>query len=85
MGSEMCIRDSRRRVLRWGPRTLDVDIVDIEGYTSSDPVLTVPHPRAHAREFVLRPWLEVDPDATLRGEPVRDILAQLEPQGVSKL
>ena len=79
-------RDAHRRhVLRWGPRTLDVDIVDIEGYTSSDPVLTVPHPRAHAREFVLRPWLEVDPDATLRGEPVRDILAQLEPQGVSKL
>ena len=75
----------RVREVRWGPRTLDVDIVDIAGYTSSDPVLTIPHPRAHEREFVLRPWLEVDPDATLGGEPVRDILARLAPQGVRKL
>ncbi|UIZ91895.1 2-amino-4-hydroxy-6-hydroxymethyldihydropteridine diphosphokinase [Corynebacterium sp. CNCTC7651] len=76
---------NRVRDVRWGPRTLDVDIVDIEGVTSDDPTLTIPHPRAHQREFVLRPWLEIDPDATLNGQPVADILAALEPQGVRKL
>lgn len=76
---------NRVRDVRWGPRTLDVDIIDIEGFTSQDPELTVPHPRAHLREFVLRPWLEIDPDATLAGTPVKDLLARLEPQGVRRL
>jgi 2-amino-4-hydroxy-6-hydroxymethyldihydropteridine diphosphokinase len=52
----------RVRGLRWGPRTLDVDILDVEGVRSTDPVLTVPHPRAHERSFVLAPWEQVDPD-----------------------
>ena len=79
---------SRVRTERWGPRTLDVDVVDIEGYTSDDPVLTVPHPRAHLRAFVLAPWLELDPDATLGGERVADLLAGLdakEREGVRRL
>lgn len=79
---------NRVRTERWGPRTLDVDIVDIEGYTSDDPVLTVPHPRAHLRAFVLAPWLELDPDATLGGERVADLLAGLdakEREGVRRL
>lgn len=76
---------NRVRDVRWGPRTLDVDIIDIEGFTSHHPELTVPHPRAHLREFVLRPWLEIDPDATLSGTPVKDLLAGLEPQGVRRL
>lgn len=79
---------NRVRTERWGPRTLDVDIVDIEGYTSDDPVLTVPHPRAHLRAFVLAPWLEIDPDATLGGERVADLLAGLdeeEREGVRRL
>lgn len=79
---------NRVRVERWGPRTLDVDIVDIAGYTSNDPDLTVPHPRAHLRAFVLAPWLEIDPDATLGGERVADLLARLDPaerDGVRRL
>lgn len=79
---------NRVRIERWGPRTLDVDIVDIERYTSDDPVLTVPHPRAHLRAFVLAPWLELDPDATLGGERVADLLAGLdadEREGVRRL
>lgn len=76
---------NRVRDVRWGPRTLDVDIVDIAGFTSQEPELTVPHPRAHLREFVLRPWLEIEPDAQLHGVPVREILAGLEPQGVRRL
>ncbi|MEI4747623.1 2-amino-4-hydroxy-6-hydroxymethyldihydropteridinediphosphokinase [Rhodococcus erythropolis] len=55
----------RVREQRWGPRSLDVDVVDCEGVVSSDPALTLPHPRAHLRAFVLVPWLDVEPDATL--------------------
>lgn len=50
----------RVREERWGPRTLDVDVLWIEGYTSDDPVLTVPHPRMHERRFVLAPLAELD-------------------------
>lgn len=55
----------RVREERWGPRSLDVDVVDCEGVVSSDPALTLPHPRAHLRAFVLVPWLDVEPDARL--------------------
>jgi 2-amino-4-hydroxy-6-hydroxymethyldihydropteridine diphosphokinase len=57
----------RARSVRWGPRTLDIDIIDAEGRVSDDPVLTLPHPRAHERGFVIVPWLEIDPDAVLVG------------------
>ena len=57
----------RVRDVRWGPRTLDVDVVDVDGTTNPDPELTLPHPRAHERAFVLVPWAEVDPDAVLPG------------------
>ena len=57
----------RVRDVRWGPRTLDVDVVDVDGTTSADPELTLPHPRAHERAFVLVPWADVDPDAVLVG------------------
>lgn len=75
----------RVREVRWGPRTLDVDIVDFGDMRVDAPALTLPHPRAHLREFVLRPWLEIDPEATLHGKPLQHWLDQLEPQGVRKL
>lgn len=56
----------RERLVRWGPRTLDVDIVAISGVTSDDPQLTLPHPRAHARAFVLAPWAQLAPADSLR-------------------
>lgn len=69
----------RERHERWGDRTLDLDIVDFAGLTSHTDRLTLPHPRAHERDFVLRPWLEVDADATLPGHGrVADLLAGLE-------
>ncbi|WP_072803017.1 2-amino-4-hydroxy-6-hydroxymethyldihydropteridine diphosphokinase [Rhodococcoides yunnanense] len=55
----------RVRLQRWGPRSLDVDIVTCDDAVSADPELLLPHPRAHERAFVLVPWLELDPDATL--------------------
>ncbi len=67
----------RTRELRWGPRTLDVDVVDADAEISADPELTLPHPRAAERAFVLVPWLAVDPAATLDGRSVADLLAYL--------
>lgn len=55
----------RVRLERWGPRSLDVDIVTCDDVRSDDPALTLPHPRAHLRAFVLVPWLDVDPNAHL--------------------
>lgn len=55
----------RVREVRWGPRTLDVDIIAMEQVLLDDPELTLPHPRAHERAFVCVPWLDVDPGATL--------------------
>jgi 2-amino-4-hydroxy-6-hydroxymethyldihydropteridine diphosphokinase len=57
----------RTRQVRWGPRTLDIDIIDVDGQVSDGPLLTLPHPRAHERGFVIVPWLEIEPDAVLVG------------------
>ena len=54
----------RKRDVHWGPRTLDVDVVWADG---TDPDLVLPHPHAHARAFVLVPWLDLDPSAELPG------------------
>lgn len=72
-------RHGRVREERWGDRTLDLDIIDFAGMQSSSSDLTLPHPRAHERVFVLRPWAEVAPDAVLPGYgKVADLLAALE-------
>jgi 2-amino-4-hydroxy-6-hydroxymethyldihydropteridine diphosphokinase len=55
----------RVREVRWGPRTLDVDLLAVGDQRSDDPELTLPHPRAHERSFVLDPWAEVDPGFVL--------------------
>ena len=65
----------RVRDVRWGPRTLDLDVIAVGDLVSEDPVLTVPHPRAHERAFVLVPWLEIDPQAVIAGKGrVRDLV-----------
>lgn len=68
----------RTREIRWGPRTLDVDVIDVAQTHRDDPHLTLPHPRAHQRAFVLVPWLDVAPRAVLLGHgPVADLVAAL--------
>ncbi len=68
----------RVRTERWGARTLDVDLLAVDAVVSSDPDLTLPHPRAHERAFVLVPWAEVDPDFDVPGKGrVADLLAAL--------
>ncbi|MFC4033558.1 2-amino-4-hydroxy-6-hydroxymethyldihydropteridine diphosphokinase [Streptomyces polygonati] len=75
----------RVRAERWGPRTIDVDIVAYQGVRSQDPVLTLPHPRAHERAFVLVPWLDVEPAADLPPHgPVAELLAAVDDSGVRR-
>lgn len=86
------MRDPERR---FGPRTLDVDVIavwddDDRPVTTDDPELTLPHPRAHLRAFVLRPWLDIQPYGQLpghgwlydlvRASPVAADLADLRPR-----
>ncbi|TCR11549.1 2-amino-4-hydroxy-6-hydroxymethyldihydropteridine diphosphokinase [Streptomyces sp. BK205] len=74
---------NRVRDERWGPRTLDVDIVAYADVVSDDPVLTLPHPRAHERAFVLVPWHDVEPEAQLPGRgPVAALLDTVTREGV---
>lgn len=72
----------RTREVHWGPRTLDLDIIDIAGFTSDSEQLTVPHPRARLRGFVLVPWLTADADATLGGVAVAELVQSVDVTGV---
>ncbi|MCO1337838.1 2-amino-4-hydroxy-6-hydroxymethyldihydropteridine diphosphokinase [Kocuria polaris] len=69
-------RHHRVREVRWGPRTLDIDIITHDQTRLATEKLTIPHPRAAERAFVLRPWAWMDPDATLDGVPVADLAAR---------
>jgi 2-amino-4-hydroxy-6-hydroxymethyldihydropteridine diphosphokinase len=73
----------RTRDVRWGPRTLDVDVIDVDGTRSADPELTLPHPRAGERAFVLVPWNAADSAAVLACRPVGEWLAQLPAEDVA--
>lgn len=68
----------RVRGVRWADRTIDIDIVDVDGQTRDSERLTLPHPRAAERAFVLAPWLAIDPQAELAGVRVAQLLARLE-------
>jgi 2-amino-4-hydroxy-6-hydroxymethyldihydropteridine diphosphokinase len=73
----------RARGPRWGPRTLDVDVIVYGDEISDDPELTLPHPRAHERAFVLAPWHDVDPGAVIPGRGrIADLLAALPADGL---
>lgn len=75
----------RERVVRWGPRTLDIDVVLFGAVVSDDPVLTLPHPRAHERAFVLVPWAEIDPEGELPPHGrVADLAASSDTAGVTR-
>lgn len=57
----------RERTEHWGDRTLDLDLIDVDGRELDEPGLVLPHPRAWQRAFVLQPWLDLEPEATLTG------------------
>ncbi len=70
----------------WGPRTLDLDLIIYGDEVSNSPGLTLPHPRAHERAFVLAPWLDADPQAQIPGcGPVAGLLAALGTAGIARV
>lgn len=92
---ERAVGRARDAQNRWAPRTLDVDVIMVwddadQPVVSDDPELTLPHPRAHLRAFVLRPWVDIQPYAKLpghgwltdllRADPVADQLATVHPR-----
>jgi len=73
-------RMGRARTVRWGPRTIDLDLLDVDGAVVRAPGLTLPHPRMYERWFVLAPLCELDPGYRhpLDGRSACDALARLE-------
>jgi 2-amino-4-hydroxy-6-hydroxymethyldihydropteridine diphosphokinase len=77
-GQDLEQRAGRVREQRWGPRTLDVDVVTVDGVTGTHPDLLLPHPGTPDRATVLIPWLAIDPAAELPGHgPLTELLAAL--------
>ncbi|MCL2784564.1 MAG: 2-amino-4-hydroxy-6-hydroxymethyldihydropteridine diphosphokinase [Propionibacteriaceae bacterium] len=74
----------RVRAIEHGPRTLDIDIIAIEDEVWDQGDLVLPHPRAALRQFVLVPWLEIDPQARLEGLSIGNVIEQLTDQGIVK-
>ena len=72
----------RTREVRWGPRTLDIDIITMGKAKLTSEALTLPHPRAHERAFVCRPLLDVDPSARIGEQSVVDLVSTLSMAGV---
>jgi 2-amino-4-hydroxy-6-hydroxymethyldihydropteridine diphosphokinase len=75
----------RAKEQRWGPRTLDIDIIAYGAVEIDEPGLTLPHPRLFERAFVLAPLAEIAPDRKIKGIRIADALARLGPSGVEKL
>jgi 2-amino-4-hydroxy-6-hydroxymethyldihydropteridine diphosphokinase len=75
----------RAKEKRWGPRSLDIDIIAFDGIEMNEPGLTLPHPRLFERAFVLAPLAEIAPDRKIKGIAIRDALAKLDASGVEKL
>ena len=76
---------TRTKERRWGPRTLDLDLIAYDDVTLQQPDLTLPHPRLFERAFVLVPLAEIAPDRVIGGIKVRDALASVSTQGIERL
>lgn len=87
-GQELEQQAERRRERRWGPRTLDVDVVTVDDVRSDHPDLLLPHPGTPVRATVLIPWLAIDPDASLPGygrvDALKDALPAEDVAGVRR-
>ena len=75
----------RERTLRWGPRTIDIDLLAVEGVEQETEKLTLPHPRMLDRAFVLLPLADLAPGLIITDRPVTDWLADVDAAGVEKL
>ncbi len=75
----------RAREVRWGPRTIDLDILVYEGQEMDDPGLKLPHPGITQRAFVLRPLADLEPDLRIGGRTVLDYLADVSEVGMIRV
>ncbi len=82
---ERALGRDRSKERRWGPRTLDIDLLVYDDVTLNEPDLTLPHPRMFERAFVLVPLAEIAPDRTIAGIGVSAALARIDTSGVEKL
>jgi 2-amino-4-hydroxy-6-hydroxymethyldihydropteridine diphosphokinase len=82
---ERALGRDRAREQRWGPRTIDIDLLAFDDVVLDDPGLTLPHPRLFERGFVLVPLAEIAPDREIGGVIVRDALARVDTSGIAKL
>ena len=73
----------RQREIAWGPRTIDLDLIWFENQTINLDNLIIPHPRAHERCFVIKPWLEIEPDARIGNTEIKEFLKDLDCSGVN--
>lgn len=80
------LAQGRARTVRWGARTLDLDLLLYDRLTSDDPRLTLPHPRLHERAFVLYPLRDIAPNLDIPGHgPLTELLARCPPQAIVRL
>jgi 2-amino-4-hydroxy-6-hydroxymethyldihydropteridine diphosphokinase len=75
----------RAKEQRWGPRTLDLDLIAYDDVSIEKPELTLPHPRLFERAFVLVPLAEMSPDRVIGGRSVVSALAKLSTEGIERL
>jgi len=83
--TERMLGRDRAHERRWGPRSIDLDLLTYDNLTLNEPALTLPHPRLFARAFVLVPFAEIAPDRVIAGVRVRDALQSIDTSGIEKL
>ena len=84
-GIEQKFGRDRSREQRWGPRTLDLDLIAYDDVSLQTPALTLPHPRLFERAFVLLPLVEIAPERLIAGRSIAAALAQLPTSGIERL
>jgi 2-amino-4-hydroxy-6-hydroxymethyldihydropteridine diphosphokinase len=82
---ETALGRNRAKERRWGPRTIDIDLIAYDDVRCAEPDLTLPHPRALERAFVLVPLAEIAPNWVIDGATVAVALTRLDPGGIEKL
>lgn len=82
---ERALGRDRAHETRWGPRTIDIDLLAYDDLTVNEPGLTLPHPRLLERAFVLVPLAEIVPERMIGGVRIKDALAELDIKGIDKL
>jgi 2-amino-4-hydroxy-6-hydroxymethyldihydropteridine diphosphokinase len=82
---EAMLGRDRAKASRWGPRTVDIDLIAYDDIGIDEPDLTLPHPRALERAFVLAPLAEIAPDRKIAGINISDALARLDGGGIERL